>query len=163
MKTLVMALVICGAVGAGIQAMPKYGVKVTVDKKTDFTRLKTYVWFKGWTAFSRDIDRAIVAAVDRELAAAGLTQVAALPSDVVVTYASLSRTDVNLKAKRLADGTYPEYPVGTLVVMLLEPQSRRELFRTRIDMPIETEPSKLERQVDIAVTEMFRKYPTKRR
>jgi len=140
---------------------PKYSVTVTTDRKADFTKFKTYTWENGWQAYDKTVHANILAAVDRQLAAVGLEKRESGPVDLLVTYASLRRIDVDLKAKPAKDGTRPQYDVGTLVVLLLEPGTRNELFRGRVDKPIVLEPEKVQPVVDTAVTEMFAKYPTR--
>jgi len=163
MKPLVMAATLAAAVAAAAAVMPKYGVTVKADKKTDFARFKTYAWTSGWSTFDASADRLVVAAIDRELASLGLAKRDAEPCDVVVQYASLLRTDVDLHSKMSpVTKLRREYPVGTLVVQLLEPHSRRELFRGRIDLPIETEPARFHAQFDTAIARVFAKYPTRR-
>src|SRR3954471_22735484 len=92
---LLFASVLVGTVTAIIAAQqpPKYGVTVTADKDTKFAALKMYAWTAGQPSFDKNIDRQIVAAVDRELAKVGLTK-QAQPGDVLVTYVSQRRTDV---------------------------------------------------------------------
>ena len=51
-------------------------------------------------------------------------------------------------------------PVGTLVVDLRDPATRQPVFRVRVDTPIDTEPDKLEANINAAVAAMFAKYPT---
>jgi hypothetical protein len=142
--------------------MPKYGVTVTAEKDVDFTKFKTYSWTDGQPSVIKAINSAVVAAVDRELNALGMTKSASGPGDVLVAYYSLSRTDVNLKAKPDAKGQYPQYSVGTLVVAFLDTESRRRLLRLRADKPIDTEPAKLEEAINSVAAEMFTKYPTRR-
>jgi hypothetical protein len=165
MNTVVIALALASWLGFGVQhPMPKYGVKVTADKKTDFSRLKTYSWTTGWSVFDKEIDQRIVAAVDRELAAVALTKLERATGDVVVRYTSIRRTDVDLRSKMSPDTKlHREFPVGTLVVQLLEPESQRELFRSRVDMPLETDRPALQTQIDRAIAQMFAKYPGHRR
>lgn len=158
--TVMLAAVLLAAspcVGSGQQ--PKYGVSVKAAKPAALAKAKTYRWTPSQPSFDKDVDRQIVAAVDRELAARGLSKVTAAPSDVVVTYASLSRTDVDLKAKPSASGALPEYAVGTLLVDLRDPANRASLFRVRMDTPIDKDPAKLEAAIDAAVSAMFEKYP----
>ena len=97
----------------------------------------------------------MVAAVDRELGGLGMTKATSGPVDVLVTYYSLSRTDVNVKAKPDSEGRLPQYSVGTLVVALLDPESRQRLLRLRIDEPIDIEPAKLDATIDSAVAALF--------
>src|SRR3954464_7810525 len=95
---------------------PKYGVTVKADDKTDFATLKSYTWEHGWQTYDKRVHQGILAAVDRELAAAGLMKKASGPADLLVTYASLRRIDVDFDAKPTGGaGTHPQYDVGTLV------------------------------------------------
>ena len=141
--------------------MPKYGVTVTAEKNVDFTKFRTYSWTMGQPSALKTIDAQIVTAVDRELVALGMSKAASGSGDVLAAYYSVTRTDVNLKAKPDSKGLRPEYSVGTLVVALLEPSTRRRLLQLRADKPIDTEPSKLEAAINSAVTEMFERYPTR--
>jgi hypothetical protein len=160
---MLISIVVLGAAGSAFSVTPKYGVTVKAARHTNFERLKTYSWTTGWSIFDQTVDRRVVAAVDRELAASGLKKLDAEPSDIIVTYASLRRTDVDLKSKKSVEtGLHREYAVGTLVVLLLEPRSRRELFRARVDTPMAAEPSHVAAQLDAAIAEMFTKYPTRK-
>jgi uncharacterized protein DUF4136 len=151
------------SVASAFAVEEKYGATVKVDKYFDFAALKTYCWTVGWPAYDNAIDQQIVAAVDRELTARGLTKLAEEPCDAIVKYGSLQRTDVDLKSKPYP-GTHlrRQYPVGTLVVLLKEPRSRRELFHARVAMPLESEPSKRAAQVNVAIARIFEDYPVER-
>jgi hypothetical protein len=160
MKPLLIAATLAAAVAAAAAVMPKYGVTVKVHEKADFAKFRTYAWTSGWSAVEPWADRMIVADIDRQLAALGLAKRDGEPCDVLVQYASLLRTDVDLRAKMSpVTKLRPEYPVGTLVILLLEPHGRSELFRGRIDLPIETEPAKFQAQFDRAIARVFAKYP----
>jgi hypothetical protein len=166
MKRFIAACLVCVCAAAivGAQApMPKYGVTVTPEKNVDFTKFKTYSWTKGQPSAVKEIDTAIIGAVDHELNALGMTKSTSGPGDVLVTYYSLTRTDVNLKAKPDAQGIYPEYSVGTLVVALLDTDSRKRLLRLRVDKPIEIERAKLDEAIKTAAADMFAKYPTRQK
>ena len=72
MKRLVAVIGVCAALTAVNAAqMPKYGVKVTIDKPVDFAALKTYSWTKGQPSADKTIDARVIDAVDRELSALG--------------------------------------------------------------------------------------------
>ena len=163
MKALLSVCVLLGAltVAAAAQTM-KYGVTVTPDKDTNFAALKTYAWTRGTPAIDKKVDQQIVAAVDHELAGLGLTKKAAGAADVLVSYAALQRTDVDLKSKPDAAGVSRQYAVGTLVVVLLDPKkSDRRLLTARADKPLDAEPAKVQALIDGVVAEMFTKYPTR--
>ena len=138
---------------------PKYGVSVKAAKPAALAKAKTYVWTKSQPSFDKDVDRQIIAAVDRELGARGFTKLDSGTSDVLVTYASIGRTDVDLKSKPSADGMRPQYAVGTLVVDMRDPANKESLFRVRMDTPIDKDPVKLEAGINAAVAAMFEKYP----
>ena len=159
------AAVVCALLAVALEAQtPKYGITVNVDdKKADFASFKTYAWQRGQASFDKAIDTQIVAAVDDELAKLGLVKGSAGSEDVLVTYASTNRTDVDLKGKPDAGGVRPKYRVGTLVVAFLNPKTRNRLLRLRVDQPIDAEPDALQATIRAAVTQMFEHYPTRQK
>jgi len=164
MKRLMVGIGMCALLVTGAAGQkPKYGVKVTAEKNVDFAKFKTYSWTTGQPSFDKMIDARVIAAVDRELGALGLTKAASGPGDVLAAYYSLSRTDVNLKGEKDSKGALPQYSVGTLVVALLDPGSRQRLLQLRTDQPIDIEPAKLAVTIDSAVAALFAEYPTRRR
>jgi hypothetical protein len=164
MKQLSVGLVLCATMTAALVGQtPKYGATVAAEKNVQFARFKTYSWTKGQPSFDKTVDAQIVAAVDRELNALGMTRATSGPGDVLAAYYSVSRTDVAVKAKPDAAGARPQQAVGTLMVALLDPVSRRRLLRLRVDRPIGAEPDKFEATINAAVAEMFALYPTRDR
>jgi len=142
--------------------MPRYRVTAWEDKQTDFKALHTYAWTAGWPGLDPEIDQRAVAAIDRELAARGYQKVDAMSCDVLVAYSSLLRIDVDLESfessKSEERGLARQYPVATLMVHLLEPRSRRDVFQVRADAPL-ADPATGTGQIDRIVGKMFRKYP----
>jgi Domain of unknown function (DUF4136) len=162
-KALIVGVVLLGLTAPAAAQKPKYGVKVSYGKGTPFASLKTYAWTPGWAAFLWPIDLQVVTAVDRELERLGFVKVESQPSDVLVTYAAMQRTDVDLKA-RLPENPKlrREYRVGTLVVLLREPETYRELFKARADAPLAGDSAAVAEQIDAIVAQMFEQYPTRR-
>jgi hypothetical protein len=163
MRTLIVtgSLLLSALVPAAAQ-QPKYGVTVVESKPAALVSAKTYVWTVSQPAADKEIDRAIIAAVDREMAARGFKKLTSGAADVTVTYGSLTRTDVDLKAKPTADGALPRLNVGTLQVDLRDPAystTRTSFFRVRMDTPIESDRSKMEATINDIVHAMFEKYP----
>jgi hypothetical protein len=153
-----LSLAVCGVVAAPVDDR----VTVAVDKHTDFSALHTYAWTRGWASFDPRVDAYIVDAIDRELASLGLMRHETEPVDVVVSYGTVQRSDVDLSGKRQRhSGVYPEYPVGKLVVLMREAYSRRELLRARAELPIDTDIARLEEQIDAIVGQIFAHYPTR--
>ena len=157
------AWVLCLAlVGAAAATPSDEHVKVSVDKNTDFSALHTYAWTRGWASFDPRIDAYIVEAVDRELALLGLVKHDAEPVDMVVSYGTVQRSDVDVGARRGRNsGVYPEYPVGTLVVLIREAKSRRELLRARAAVPVDVGIPRLEDTIEAIVSRIFAHYPTR--
>lgn len=138
----------------------KYEVTSRVDKRTNFSRLRTYVWERGRPAFDAATHEHIVAAVDRELAALGFTGRASGPADVAVSYATVPRTDIDLKSKlRGPRGERPTYPVATLFVILRHPVTNRELFVARVAMPVDASPQAFAQTINDRVAKIFSHYP----
>jgi hypothetical protein len=159
MKSTIVLILSCVMLTAA--SAQQYGVKVTEAKNVDFTKLKSYSWTKWQPARLKAVDDQIVAAVDRQLKDLGMTKAASGPGDVQVSYASLTRTDVDLKSKPDASGSLEKLDVGTLVVRLHDPKNRSQLLELRLDKPFDASPSQLESTVNGAVAEMFAKYPTR--
>ncbi len=57
-----------------VSAQPKYGVTVRTVNRDALTKAKTYQWTESQPSPDKSVDALIVAAVDRELAARGLTK-----------------------------------------------------------------------------------------
>jgi hypothetical protein len=160
MVSLMSVLVSIAVTAAAAGYTPKYRVKVQADKHTDFSKLRTYSWMDSHPAAIPAVDAEIVSAIERELKAVGMMKVPPGSGDVVATYASITRTDVNTKSKPIAKDFRPEYAVGTLVVSLLEPETLRPLLQLRADRPIVS--ADHEDGVS-AVEELFRYFPARRR
>jgi hypothetical protein len=149
--------------GSGLAAqMTKYKVTTEADKQTDFASLKTYVWESGWTAYYEVPHEQIVAAIDKELAARGLTRRGSGPSDVTVTYAVVTRMDMDEKGKLTnGNGEWPTYPVSTLHVLIREPGTHRDLFRGRASTPVLRDPEKLGSIIAEQIGKIFEDYPVR--
>jgi uncharacterized protein DUF4136 len=161
-RSMVAAVMLAAAIAPVAARQPKYRVKATADKHTSFSALRTYAWMPGWTALQEPVDEHIVSAIDRELARLGFVKHAQEPADVIVTYAALQRTDVDLKTKLSDDPEVRrEYRVGTLIVLLRRPDTFRDLFRARGDTPLAGDPAAIAGQIDTMVAEMFEQYPTR--
>ena len=138
----------------------KYEVTSRVDKRTNFSRLRSYVWERGRPAFDAPTHDHIVAAVDRQLAALGLTRRATGPADVAVSYGMVPRTDIDLKSKlRGPRGERPTYPVATLFVVIRHPVTNRELFVARVAMPVDPSPQAFAHTINDRVAKIFSRYP----
>jgi hypothetical protein len=163
MKRLAIVCLALVAFALPLAGQPKYGVTSTADKATDFTKLKTYVWQTGFDAPDKTVHAAITAAIDKELAALGFQKKASAPSDVVVKYATLRRIDVqpSTKTTGAANPTRSQVDVGSLQLQMLNPADAKELWKVRIDKPVEVDMAKMEATVNSIVAEIFTQYPTR--
>ena len=161
MVSLMSVLVSIAISAAAAGYAPKYRVKVQANKHTDFSKLRTYSWMDSHPASIPAVDTKIVSAIERELTALGMTKVPPGGADVVATYASSTRTDVNTSAKPVSKDYRPEYAVGTLVVSLLEPETLKPLLQLRADTPLGQ--GGVEADVSGTVEELFRYFPTRRK
>ena len=162
MKLGVCVLMLAAALVSGADHRPKVKVDATADDDTNFAALKTYTWTRGWSAFDRAIDRQLISEIERELEKVGLTKREAPPADVLVTYMAIQTTEVALKSKpRGNPKLYKEYAAGTLVVALLDPETRRELFRARGTTRWPEDPTMIESRIDSLVARLFEEYPTR--
>jgi len=161
---ILSALIVIYGLGIGTSAASaqekKYGVTVMEASAAPLATAKTYLWTASQPSPDKAVDALIVAAIDRELAALGLTKVASGKSDLTVAYISQRRTEVDLKAKA-APGGAPEYAVGTLVIDVRDAAGRTPLFRARLDQPLDTAPALAEATIQAAVKALFEKYPTR--
>jgi hypothetical protein len=163
-KRCLVAIGLVAAVTAAPSGQtPKYGVEVKAEKNVDFAKLTSYSWVRGRPSIDKNIDTQIVASVDRELAALGLRKNPSGAGDVLATYSSMTRTDVDVHAKPDASGSRPQYTVGSLLFELLEHGTRRRLLQLKIDQPIKADPATVETAISDAVTALFAKYPTRGR
>jgi Domain of unknown function (DUF4136) len=129
-------------------------VTAKTAEKVDFAKFKTYTWFGGHTAYDPAIHKLILEAVERELAAVGLTKTTGA-ADVEVVYHSLSASRAGG-----APGTKPS-SVGTLVVNLLDPATSEQLWHVRLDRPIDVDRSQAAELINSSVALMFERYPTR--
>jgi len=74
-----IALALIGAVGPALA-----GMRVERDPEADFSAFRTYSWQEGAPAPNPEVQKAIVAAIDEELAGKGLGKVADGDGDLVV-------------------------------------------------------------------------------
>jgi hypothetical protein len=162
-RPLIVCLGLLLAVVAVAAQKPKYGVTVTADRKTDFNAFKSYSWdTASWPALDKNVNQQIVDAVDRELKGLGLEKRESGPTDIQLRYGAQRRNDSDPHAKAPATNL-PTYVVGTLVVVMRESANGKEVYRARVDKPIDLAPDKIKATVDEVVAEMFAKYPTRTR
>jgi Domain of unknown function (DUF4136) len=163
MRRTILTCVVLLVANAPQFGQAKYGVTVTKTNDVDFSKLQTYSWSWGKPSHNKEIDSWIVAAIDREMTGVGLRKNTAVLGDVIVTYDSISRTDSDEPGVSEETTTQPQRWVGSLAVNVLDSGNRRRPFvRLALAKPIDVDPSQLHAEIDLAVRELFEKYPVKR-
>ncbi len=160
---LFVVLCTAGALAQQGAQSPPVTVKSTLKSGVDVTKFKTYNWFPGQGAYDADLNKQIIAAIDKELASLGLTKTTTNP-DVLVTYHSLQSTRVDLKTweATASGGKWKDYPVGTLVVNLLDPKSTQvQLWSARTDQPLVLDKAQYGEAVNRFVSAIFSQWPPK--
>jgi hypothetical protein len=136
-------------------------VQTNADKKFDFSVLKTYSWEKGHESFDPVSHKAIVAAVDAELAALGLVKQAG-KGDVAVRYHSVARTGVDLKSQKKGESA-PTYDVGKVAVELLAGQSFKRVWQATTEERLSKDASAREVEIQRAIARIFASYPGRKK
>jgi hypothetical protein len=139
-------------------------VDSTFDKKTNFAAIKTYSWTSGVPAMRPDAHKLIVAAVEKEMAGLGLTQVAS-GADVTVAYYTMTVTNVDLKALDKMDDKSKPAPtkdLGKLVVVMRNP-ARQQLWSAISREYLDPDLAKLPAAVQTVAERLFATYPGRAR
>ncbi len=146
---------------------PKASV-VHRDKTVDFAKFKTYSYEKGQPAIRQDVDARIFATIEAQMAALGLTKAMSGPGDVIVTYYSVTRTDVDLATfdkNQPATGKLrtpaQTFSVGTLVVDLKLGESRASAWRAKVEGALKGDAAAQLDSIDKAVVAAIDLYPTR--
>ena len=140
-------------------------VESTFDKKTNFGALRTYSWAAGYNAYRPDVHKAIVDALDAELAGVGLKKVTS-GADVTIAYYTVASTEVDLKSleKLQREGRSADAPsktLGRLVVMMRKPGAEERLWSASTREFIDPDPAKLDAAIRAIVVRLFTTYPTR--
>ena len=150
-------------------------VNYDYDQRANFAAYRTYAW-AGGPKLADDLNHArIVAAVDRQLAAKGLTQVDSTRNpDVLVVYRVGLTNDLEINGydNRWAgpgwggwggpiSARVERVPVGTLVVAMIDAKTRSMVWRATgsKDLDLGASPEKWQKKIDKAVEKMFKHYP----
>lgn len=144
-------------------------INVDYDRSVDFSRFETFSWATG-TAANAIVQKRIVAAVERELEAAGLRKVEGNGDLRVSTHVSTdeeTRVDIddygyNSRWRGWGSPTTVQVRnvlVGMLVVDLVDGESKQLVWRGVGKDTVGKSPEKNEKKINKAVKKMFKKYP----
>ena len=159
MKSL--AILLLGFLFTAQQPAPGQ-VDSTYDKKANFAAIKTYSWTPGTDAMLPEAHRMIVAAIEKEAAAAGLKQVST-GGDVTLAYYTMTLTDVDLKALDKMDKkavAAPTKEIGKLVVLMRNP-AREQVWSAVSREFLDPDRAKLQATIQAVTERLFATYPTR--
>ncbi len=172
-----------------LTACSSFHIKHDFDPAADFGSFRTYAWSPDPPILKGDIRLLppetrlmIVNAIDDQMVRSGLTRVEDADVDVWVTYAvTLSvrlterdlqgnyglpnswQTDTNWTPSGFSRGatTTVEFNEGTLLISLVEPETRQLIWRASAEAEVHTErsPERRRSRINSAVGDMFRGYP----
>jgi len=192
--SVIVSIALAGLTVAGVVVAQKVDIKTNQALNTDFKVFKTYAWLPpvpvvknvapdavtNPTLSEEALMPALVAAVDRELAARGFTKAPAEAADLHVAYFAALSVGFNQSylgehygyitgwASPIPIGLAPTtnvnvYEKGTVLVDLVDRAANKAIWRgtalTRIAQEVSVD-KRIER-INDAVKRMFEKYPVK--
>jgi hypothetical protein len=153
------------------RAVAAQDVNYDYDQRANFSGYQTYAW-AGGTNLADDLNHArIVAAVDRQLEAKGLTQVDSTKNpNLLVVYRVGLHQDLEINGydnRWTAPYGGPSWarvervPVGTLAIGIVDAKTRSLVWRGSAsgDLDLNQSPEKWEKKLNKAVEKMFKHYP----
>ena len=160
-----VAVLAMGGCGSSMKVATDY------DRAANFAPLKTYSWRPGTPLPNPLMSERVIAAVDAQLKAKGLTRVES-GGDVTVTYHASS--EKNMDVQSFSSGgayscwggcttstTVTPVHVGTLIVDVVDTKSDKMLWRGSVNDTISSNPSENEKKVNEGVKKMFANFPPK--
>jgi hypothetical protein len=139
-------------------------VDSTFDKQANFAAIKTYSWTTGADALVPEAHKMIIAAIDKEAAAVGLTPVAS-GGDVTLAYYTMTVTNVDLKALDKMDkppATAPTKDLGKLVIVMRNP-AHAQVWSAISREYLDPDRAKLGATIQTVAERLFATYPTRAR
>ena len=153
-------------------------VKVDVDTTANFSTFKTFGWAEGPVARNPIVSQLIVAAVESELTARGLTRSADNP-DLKVAVVAAAGIDIQAVGPTWNNVNYTTWggysnpaammnvTTGTLLIDLVDRKKDISIFRgvakqtlnRSVSGDLAADAKSVEKVIKKAVTKMFKKYP----
>jgi hypothetical protein len=155
------------------------------DKTASFASLKTYTLKDGTKVGQQLIDDRIVAAIDAQLAAKGLTKTESNPDMFVVYHVAFDKQkDISTFSSGYGGGYGPygwgygggwggttsttqvrDILVGTLVIDIADAKKGQVIWRGMGVKEVDTQakPEKRDKSINNAVTKIFKNYPPKQK
>jgi hypothetical protein len=150
-------------------ATTAFGQKVTTDSapNVDWSKYHTYSWTEGTPAQDPLVAQRIVAGIDAQLAAKGLKKVDSDP-DLVVLYHTSTDQQKSLNWSNMGgfgrfggmgSAQVDTVITGQLKVDIADFKAKQFLWRGTATDTVSSDPQKLAKKIDKALTKMFQKFP----
>jgi hypothetical protein len=179
LRGLLLSMVL-GVLLAGAASAQK--VTLDYDKKTDFSKFKTYAWVDGTPARQQIWHHCIVGAFDEELKAKGLKPAPADQADLLIAYHVAVDTDLNVADLYMPSVTYSSGPTslayystamqsgsvgrwikkGTMMVDVVVRERKEVVWRALSALTLKETNAKRIKQVNELITKVMEKYPPPR-
>ena len=156
-------------------------VKVDVDTTVNFSTYKTFGWAKGFVAKNPIVSQLIVAAVESELTARGLTKSDDNP-DIKVAVVAAAGMDIQAVGATWNNANYAAWggytnpaalmnvTTGTMLIDLVDKRDisvfrgvAKQTLNRSVSADMAADAKSVEKTIKKAVTKMFKKYPTQKR
>jgi hypothetical protein len=151
------------------QGRPALGkINSTYDKTASFATFTTYRWVGGVSAADPSAHKAIVSAIDAEMASLGLKRVEGGAGDVTLRYLAVRSTSVDLEKlealqKQGGDAAGADFSVGRLVIVMEDAASSRRLWAADGMERLNPAAAERDRTISAVVARMFETYPTRQK
>jgi Domain of unknown function (DUF4136) len=139
---------------------------MTVDfgHALSFQGFETYTWGKGTPVKNPLMDQRIVQAIDKQLAAKGITKVdPSTNPDLVVIYHAAVGTETELNTTNMGGwrwgGGVDKIPVGPLTVDIGDAKTKKLAWMGNASGTLSDNPEKNTKRINSAVEKMFKKFP----
>ena len=164
---LPIALAVLALAGCGSSVE----VSTDFDRAANFTGYKTYTWREG-TALPNPLNASrLVAAVDEQFKAKGLTKVET-GGDILVTYHASADKEVQVDTFNSGatygcwggcsqSTTVRPITVGTLIVDIVDGKTNKMLWRGTASDAVSTKPEENASKIQEGVARMFQNFPPK--
>jgi hypothetical protein len=175
--TLAAAVAVAGALAMGASVALAQDVMVNYVPGTDFSKYKTYKWVEIQGAEKPDqiIDTQIKQAIDKALAAGGLTAVTGDKADLYVAYQIAYTKEQQWNtysvggpyAWRYGGGmgtaTSSTIAIGTVALDMFDPAAKELVWKGRASKTLSNEknPEKRQKNIDKAMAKLLKDFPPK--
>ena len=165
---IALAVALAGCGGSSMQ------VNTDFDPAANFTGFKTYAWRAGTKLPNPLSEQRVIAAVDAQLKAKGLTRVDSA-GDITVTYHAAADKSVDVQTYQsggyygcwggcmgTTSTTVTPVTVGTLIVDVIDTKSNKMIWRGTGTDTVSPDPNENAQKINEAIQGMFQNFPPKK-